>query len=186
MTFDDYPDRRGGVRASDAEREQVADALRRNHADGRLDDDELDARLEACYRTRTVAELRRLLSDLPEGRPAGGGWPDGPGGLLGGRRRSGGGWAAGSGEPGGPLGSGRPGGPLGPGGPGRWLSWPPVLAVVAFVGVLSLLGGWLWGGPYGGHLGHHPHPPFILPLLVAFVVWRLVRARRRGGTWSDR
>ena len=59
-----------GLRASDADRERVAEALRRHHLDGRLDTDELQERLEACYAARTDRELAPLLADLPgEGGP---------------------------------------------------------------------------------------------------------------------
>ena len=58
--------RRGGIRASDAEREQAAQSLREDYAAGRLSGDELDERLEASYRAKTVAELRSLRDDLPE------------------------------------------------------------------------------------------------------------------------
>ena len=61
---------RGGLRASDAERERTAAALRRHHLDGRLDTDELQERLERCYAARTQADLRALLADLPPERPA--------------------------------------------------------------------------------------------------------------------
>ena len=160
MTFDDDPHRAGGVRASDAEREQVADALRRNHGEGRLGDDDLDTRLEACYHARTVAQLHRLLSDLPEGRPAQSGWPAGRTGWL-----------------------GRADGPGAGGLDGlrHGLPWPPVLVVLALVGVLSLLGGWMWGGPAGVH---HPHPPLILPLLVA--AWLTAATRTTRGALSGR
>jgi hypothetical protein len=73
-----------GIRASDAERERVAEELRRHHLDGRLDTDELQERLGRCYAARTDAELARLLADLPgeerrggAGRAAGGGVPIG-------------------------------------------------------------------------------------------------------------
>jgi hypothetical protein len=59
----DSPD----LRASDAEREQVAEALRRHHLDGRIDTEELTERLDRCYAARTTAELRPLLADLPAG-----------------------------------------------------------------------------------------------------------------------
>src|SRR3954454_9149874 len=59
------------LRASDADRERVAAALRRHHVDGRLDTDELQERLGACYAARTLGELEPLLADLPgAGRPA--------------------------------------------------------------------------------------------------------------------
>jgi hypothetical protein len=54
-----------GLRASDAERERVAEALRRHHLDGRLDTEELQERLERAYAARTTGELAPLLSDLP-------------------------------------------------------------------------------------------------------------------------
>jgi hypothetical protein len=53
------------MRASDAERERVAEELRRHHLDGRLDTDELQERLGRCYAARTSADLAELLSDLP-------------------------------------------------------------------------------------------------------------------------
>ena len=59
--------RSAGLRASDAEREHVADALRRHHADGRLQFDEFEERLERCYQARTADQLDRLLDDLPHG-----------------------------------------------------------------------------------------------------------------------
>jgi Domain of unknown function (DUF1707) len=54
-----------GLRASDAEREHVAEALRRHHLDGRIDTEELAERLDRCYAARTTAELQPLLADLP-------------------------------------------------------------------------------------------------------------------------
>src|SRR3954451_24554648 len=59
-----------GLRASDAERERVAEALRRHHLDGRLDTEELQERLERCYAARTDAQLQAVLRDLPAERPA--------------------------------------------------------------------------------------------------------------------
>jgi hypothetical protein len=55
----------GPVRASDAERERVATALRDHAAAGRLDLDELGERLERTYAARYSAELETVLSDLP-------------------------------------------------------------------------------------------------------------------------
>ena len=54
-----------GLRASDADRERVAAALRRHHLDGRLDTDELQDRLGRCYAARTAGELAALTADLP-------------------------------------------------------------------------------------------------------------------------
>lgn len=58
------PDPRS-LRASDSDREQVAERLRIAAGDGRLDFDELDERLEAAYRAKTYAELEPLVADLP-------------------------------------------------------------------------------------------------------------------------
>lgn len=57
-----------GVRASDAERERTADALKRHFLDGRLTSDEYAERLDAAYAARTREQLGRLLHDLPQDR----------------------------------------------------------------------------------------------------------------------
>jgi len=54
-----------GQRASDAEREAVAEHLRRAAAEGRLTTDELDERVGAAYGAQTVGELEPLTADLP-------------------------------------------------------------------------------------------------------------------------
>ncbi|MFD2079296.1 protein of unknown function [Actinopolymorpha cephalotaxi] len=56
----------GELRASDADREQTAEVLRRAAGAGRLDFEELDNRLERTYAARTYAELVPLTADLPE------------------------------------------------------------------------------------------------------------------------
>ncbi|KIX70284.1 hypothetical protein SF12_21165, partial [Streptomyces sp. MBRL 601] len=53
------------LRASDADREKVAERLRDAMAEGRLDMDEFGERLDAVYRARTYAELEPLTRDLP-------------------------------------------------------------------------------------------------------------------------
>lgn len=53
------------MRASDAERERVAEALREAVAEGRLDMDEFEQRLDAAYKARTHGELEPIVSDLP-------------------------------------------------------------------------------------------------------------------------
>jgi hypothetical protein len=53
------------LRAADVDREQVADRLRTSHAEGRLDMDEFQQRLERCYEAKTLGELGELVSDLP-------------------------------------------------------------------------------------------------------------------------
>lgn len=53
------------VRASDLDRENVAEQLRMAAGDGRLDFDELDERLGAAYGAKTYGELEPLVADLP-------------------------------------------------------------------------------------------------------------------------
>ncbi len=53
------------MRASDAERERVAEVLRDAVAEGRLDMEEFDQRLDAVYKARTHGELEPLVRDLP-------------------------------------------------------------------------------------------------------------------------
>ncbi|WP_230993302.1 DUF1707 SHOCT-like domain-containing protein [Streptomyces endocoffeicus] len=60
----DLPDP-AGMRASDAERERIAEVLREAVAEGRLDMEEFDERLGAAYAARTHGELEPLVRDLP-------------------------------------------------------------------------------------------------------------------------
>ncbi|WP_406148658.1 DUF1707 domain-containing protein [Streptomyces sp. NBC_01012] len=53
------------MRASDAERERVAETLREAVAEGRLEMDEFEQRLDATYKARTHGELVPLVRDLP-------------------------------------------------------------------------------------------------------------------------
>ena len=53
------------LRASDADRERVAEVLRTAAAEGRLDLDEVDERLHAVYTARTYADLEPIVHDLP-------------------------------------------------------------------------------------------------------------------------
>jgi hypothetical protein len=53
------------TRASDAERERVAERLREAVAEGRLDMEEFGERLDATYKARTHGELTPLVRDLP-------------------------------------------------------------------------------------------------------------------------
>jgi hypothetical protein len=55
----------GALRASHADRDQVAEVLRVAAGDGRLSPDELDERLERALTARTYAELAALIADLP-------------------------------------------------------------------------------------------------------------------------
>jgi hypothetical protein len=54
------------IRASDADRDRVAAALREHSVEGRITMDELNERLEATYTARTLGELQAVTSDLPE------------------------------------------------------------------------------------------------------------------------
>lgn len=53
------------LRASDADRDAVAERLRHAAVEGRLEHDELEDRLHAALRARTYGDLKRLLADLP-------------------------------------------------------------------------------------------------------------------------
>jgi uncharacterized protein DUF1707 len=53
------------VRASDGDRQRVADLLRQHTSEGRLTIEEYEQRVDAAYGARTIAELRPLLADLP-------------------------------------------------------------------------------------------------------------------------
>jgi hypothetical protein len=60
-------DRTATMRTSDAERQRVTDFLRDCCADGRLDTDELDERLDRLFAGGTVADIRDVVADLPGG-----------------------------------------------------------------------------------------------------------------------
>jgi hypothetical protein len=92
------------LRASDADRDRVADILREALAEGRLDSAEHSERLDRLYAAKTMGELEPLVRDLPAGRtvshaapaPAAHGYAgDGSGenpnlvGILGGAERKG-------------------------------------------------------------------------------------------------
>ena len=53
------------LRASDADRDAVAERLRQAAVEGRLEPDELEERLHAALRARTYGDLQRLLTDVP-------------------------------------------------------------------------------------------------------------------------
>ncbi|MFC5885994.1 MULTISPECIES: DUF1707 domain-containing protein [Kitasatospora] len=77
------------MRASDADRERVAELLRDAYAEGRLDVEEHAERIEAAYAAKTLGDLVPLTRDLPVhraisfekpplGAPEQGPRPDGP------------------------------------------------------------------------------------------------------------
>jgi Domain of unknown function (DUF1707) len=57
------------TRASDADRDAVVQALRDHAAAGRLNEEELDERLEVALAASTLGELRTPLADLPGTSP---------------------------------------------------------------------------------------------------------------------
>jgi hypothetical protein len=59
------------MRASDADRDRVADLLREALAEGRLSPEEHAERLDAVYAAKTYAELEPIVADLPgSGQPS--------------------------------------------------------------------------------------------------------------------
>jgi len=60
--------RRGTLRASDADREQVVDRLRRASTEGRLAVHEFEHRVTAALGARTYAQLDATVADLPGNR----------------------------------------------------------------------------------------------------------------------
>jgi Domain of unknown function (DUF1707) len=65
------PGRPPAIRASDTDREAVAQRLQQAFAERRLDDDEFDERMRAALTAKTSADLERLTSDLPAPAPGG-------------------------------------------------------------------------------------------------------------------
>ena len=55
---------RPALRASDADREAVAERLRVASVDGRIDSEELEERLSQVYSARWVGELDRIVADV--------------------------------------------------------------------------------------------------------------------------
>lgn len=55
------------IRASDADRERVAAALREHLAVGRLTIEEFEDRLERAFAAKTLGDLEDLMADLPGG-----------------------------------------------------------------------------------------------------------------------
>jgi Domain of unknown function (DUF1707) len=60
---------KGNMRVSHADRDAVAEQLREAAAEGRLDLDELDARLDQALTAKTYADLEPLTADLPAPDP---------------------------------------------------------------------------------------------------------------------
>jgi Flp pilus assembly protein TadB len=62
--------RYAALRASDADRDHVAERLRHAAAEGRILAEELEQRLASALRARTYGELHALVSDLPRTQAA--------------------------------------------------------------------------------------------------------------------
>ena len=58
------------IRIGDADRERAMADLAMHYADGRLDHEEYDERLDAIWTARTKADLRVLFDDLPRPQAA--------------------------------------------------------------------------------------------------------------------
>jgi len=70
MTVDrPEPHRSSELRVSHAEREEVVERLKKAAADGRIDLDELDARLDRALTAKTYGDLEPLTADLPPEAP---------------------------------------------------------------------------------------------------------------------
>lgn len=185
------------VRASDAEREEFARAIREAVGEGRLSLDEGDERLARVYAVRYRDELRPLVSDLPREEgwgPSGGGRHGGPGRGWGGegRGRGGPGSGRGSGPGSGPgsgsgPGFGRGGGPgwgYGPWRRGFGWRFVPLLFLLTIV-VIAATG--------SAHFFWPLIPLFFLSLFLikglCFLGWRRRAWRewagRQGSSWSE-
>ncbi|MFZ0039786.1 MAG: DUF1707 domain-containing protein [Solirubrobacteraceae bacterium] len=67
--------KRGALRASDADRDQVVDRLHKAATEGRIGSDELEHRVSTALKARTYAELDATVADLPSPRGRRGGPP---------------------------------------------------------------------------------------------------------------
>jgi uncharacterized protein DUF1707 len=154
------------MRASDSERETVAEAIRAAVADGRLNLEEGDERLATLYATKYRDELGPLTADLPKGDDDQPGWGSAAPGS----------WT-GPGQWGGPGPWGR-GGPWGPGHGGPWgYARPPrPWRLVPLLVILALI------GTIGAAVHGHFFWP-IIPLILVFSALRFgaCRAWRRMG-----
>ena len=64
-TYAEREPRDRSVRASDADRDRTTEMLREQAGLGRLDPEELEERLEAALKAKTLADLDALTADLP-------------------------------------------------------------------------------------------------------------------------
>jgi hypothetical protein len=79
MDLEPQGERRASLRASDADRDRVVEALGQHHVEGRLTAEELSERTDKAYAAKTLGDLDTLTVDLPElRRPARSGAPVSP------------------------------------------------------------------------------------------------------------
>jgi uncharacterized protein DUF1707 len=115
------------MRASDTDRENVAERLRDAHAEGRLSMEEFEGRLDSTYAAKTLGELAIVTRDLPATAPP----PSVPPTVRdvdGGRR----------------------------GLPAAWSSWASAVLITSVIWAITDLGGYYWpiwvAGPWGAVL----------------------------------
>ena len=63
--YDSSTDIDSSLRVGDADREATAERLRHHHAEGRIDIEEFQQRLDRCYQATTAGQLQELVADLP-------------------------------------------------------------------------------------------------------------------------
>lgn len=69
--MDPFPGQDLELRASDADRDRIAERIREAFAEGRLEAEEHHERVELVYRARTLGDLAPLVADLPAGSSPG-------------------------------------------------------------------------------------------------------------------
>jgi hypothetical protein len=165
------------MRISDAEREAAAAELREHFASGRLDQEELNERLDRVFAAKTRGDLTGLFADLPSSGHA---WDLAGAGAPGSGSSRPGGQSRGQGSPGsgnappqwGSLGGGFTGGP----GPfvGRLVFTGVLMCALLMIGVLGAFG-------FGA-----PRPIGFVLIFAAFALLRRILfgifgRRRMGG-----
>ena len=167
------------MRVSDAEREAAAAELREHFASGRLDQEELDQRLNSVFAAKTRGDLNAVFTDLPSsghgwagassaaggrafgpGTPGAGPWtrPGGADDGAAGWQTRGGDWRSAAGR-----------------GAGRFVFASVLVPLLLIVGILGIFGIGT-GRPVG-----------VVLILAAFALLRRLlfmifgRRRRRGG-----
>lgn len=147
------------IRASDADRERTTALLREHHAEGRLNTEEFNDRLDRALEAKTIGELDALLADLPGidlyRLPAAGIRPAPPGALRSRPARTGGGASDLERRGTGAVSSQRV---------ATWVTWAAIssLLFVAWLGVGLVSGGAAW----------------VPWFLLVVVPWGMVIARR--------